>query len=84
MRPCPADGLPVMGAFDGLQGAYISCGHNCWGILWAPISGLAMAEVIVRGSTDAIDLAPFRPTRFMSKAGRRGRKRGLMEVGEQW
>ena len=83
MRPCTPDGLPVMGAVEGIEGAYLSCGHNCWGILWAPISGKAMAELIVTGSASSVDLRPFKPGRFMSKA-RRGRKKGMMEVGEQW
>lgn len=30
MRPCPSDGLPVMGKIPNVEGAYISCGHNCW------------------------------------------------------
>lgn len=84
MRPCPADGLPVMGAVEGVEGAYLSFGHNCWGILWAPISGKAMAELIVTGGCSEIDLSPFKPSRFIRAMGKRGRKKGLMEVGEQW
>ena len=30
MRPCPPDSLPIMGAVDGIAGAYIAAGHNCW------------------------------------------------------
>ena len=39
MRPCTDDALPVMGKIPEIDGAYCSFGHNCWGILWAPISG---------------------------------------------
>jgi glycine/D-amino acid oxidase-like deaminating enzyme len=85
MRPCPSDGLPCMGSVAGIQGAYISAGHNCWGILWAPVSGKAMAEVITKGVCSVLDIAPFNPSRFMpSRRGVRGRKRGSLEVGEQW
>ena len=28
MRPCPPDALPVMGKIDGVEGAYVSAGHN--------------------------------------------------------
>ena len=28
MRPCPPDALPVMGKIDGIEGAYVSAGHN--------------------------------------------------------
>jgi glycine/D-amino acid oxidase-like deaminating enzyme len=31
MRPCAPDALPVMGAVPNVDGAYVSCGHNCWG-----------------------------------------------------
>jgi glycine/D-amino acid oxidase-like deaminating enzyme len=30
MRPCPPDSLPIMGAVEGITGAYIAAGHNCW------------------------------------------------------
>jgi len=87
MRPCTTDGLPVMGAIPGVDGAYISTGHNCWGILWAPVSGLCMAELIVTGSSSTVDLRPFDPCRYMSqplKDRARGKKKGALQVGEQW
>ena len=31
MRPCTDDALPVMGQVPGIEGAYLSFGHNCWG-----------------------------------------------------
>ena len=86
MRPCPSDGLPVMGVVPRVEGAYISCGHNCWGILWAPASGLAMAELIATGESSTIDLKSFSPERFdrSGRSARRGKKMGTVEVGEQW
>lgn len=86
MRPCPPDGMPLMGKINHLRGAYISAGHNCWGILWAPSSGKAMAELVMQGKTRDVDLAPFSPHRFVkpsSGGSKRGRHRGA-EVGEQW
>ena len=75
-----------MGKVRGLANAYISAGHNCWGILWAPVSGLAMSQLLVDGKSSVVDLRPFDPARFMApKAkGTRGRKRGEAPVGEQW
>lgn len=35
MRPCPPDGLPIMGRVPGTENALIAAGHNCWGILGA-------------------------------------------------
>lgn len=85
MRPCTPDALPVMGSIPGVTGAYVSTGHNCWGILWAPVSGLCMSELIVDGHCRTVDLEPFRADRFMqSGAKKRGRKQGETVVGEQW
>jgi glycine/D-amino acid oxidase-like deaminating enzyme len=87
MRPCTPDALPAMGKIDGFEGAYVSAGHNCWGILWAPASGLAMAELIMTGKSTTIDLRAFDPNRFEAKAGKRGgrgKKVGTTAIGEQW
>jgi glycine/D-amino acid oxidase-like deaminating enzyme len=84
MRPLLPDGLPAMGLIPGVQGAYISCGHNCWGILWAPVSGYAMAELVASGKSEVINLKPFRMDRFFTSETKRGRKQGKEDVGEQW
>ena len=88
MRPCARDALPVMGKVPGYEGAYLNFGHNCWGILWAPGAGQAMAELICGGES-ALDLKSFDVARFgvnekKEGKGGRGRKRGGEEVGEQW
>lgn len=55
------------------------------GILWAPVSGLAMSELLVDGEAKCVDLRAFSPSRFVSRArGGRGRKQGDNAVGEQW
>mmetsp|Transcript_17813 Transcript_17813/g.27708 ORF Transcript_17813/g.27708 Transcript_17813/m.27708 type:complete len:382 (-) Transcript_17813:136-1281(-) len=59
--PVTANGMPAMGPFTGVKGAYIATGHSCWGILNAPASGEAMAELIVNGETSHVDLRPFYP-----------------------
>lgn len=85
MRPCPPDGLPIMGAVPGVKGAYLSAGHNCWGILWGPVTGLLMSELLVDGKASTVDIEAFSPSRFMAKAGKRGRRKGAADlVGEQW
>jgi len=74
-----------MSIIPGYENAFVSAGHNCWGILWAPASGKAMSELIVRGSSEYLNLDPFTLSRFMPKQeGKRGRKKGEMAVGEQW
>ena len=86
MRPCTTDALPVMSEIPGNAGAYVSAGHNCWGILWAPISGKAMAELITSpdNSQETLDLSPFHISRFFSSKKQRGKAVGSSPVGEQW
>src|SRR5205085_6728636 len=48
-RPIARDGLPLIGRVPGVEGAYIATGHGVWGILNAPASGEALAELILDG-----------------------------------
>jgi glycine/D-amino acid oxidase-like deaminating enzyme len=63
-RPVTHDGLPLIGAVPGIAGAYIATGHSVWGILNAPATGEAVAELIVDGAAHSIDLQPFDPARL--------------------
>jgi glycine/D-amino acid oxidase-like deaminating enzyme len=63
-RPVTQDGLPLIGKVPGSEGAYIATGHNVWGILNAPATGEAMAELIAEGSVETTDLTPFDPGRL--------------------
>ena len=63
-RPVTQDGLPLIGKVPGSEGAYIATGHSVWGILNAPATGEAMAELIAEGGAKTIDLAPFDPARL--------------------
>ena len=63
-RPVTEDGLPLMGRVPGVDGAYVATGHSVWGMLNAPATGEAMAELIVDGAAHHIDLAPFDPGRL--------------------
>jgi glycine/D-amino acid oxidase-like deaminating enzyme len=63
-RPITRDGLPLIGRVPGAEGAYIATGHSVWGILNAPATGEAMAELIADGTAHAIDLSPFDPSRL--------------------
>jgi glycine/D-amino acid oxidase-like deaminating enzyme len=63
-RPITADGLPLVGRVPGVSGAYVATGHSVWGILNAPATGEAMAELIVEGSARRVDLRPFDPSRL--------------------
>uniref|UniRef100_A0A7S2RG03 FAD dependent oxidoreductase domain-containing protein n=1 Tax=Rhizochromulina marina TaxID=1034831 RepID=A0A7S2RG03_9STRA len=88
MRPCAPDALPLMGQVPETENMFVAAGHNCWGILWAPVTGLCMAELIADGACSSVDLAPFHPGRFSKPPGKKNRKRGRHAaqepVGEQW
>ena len=68
-RPMTADGLPLIGAIAGLAGAYVATGHSVWGILNAPATGEAMAELIT-GARCSVALSPFDPGRVGPHAQR--------------
>jgi glycine/D-amino acid oxidase-like deaminating enzyme len=62
-RPATQDGLPLIGAIPGARGAYVATGHSVWGILNAPATAEAIAELILDGAT-TLDLLPFDPSRL--------------------
>lgn len=62
-RPIAADGRPLIGAVAGAPGAYVATAHSVWGILNAPATGEAMAELILDGRA-TLDLSPFDPGRL--------------------
>jgi glycine/D-amino acid oxidase-like deaminating enzyme len=63
-RPVTEDGLPLIGKVPGVAGAYVATGHSVWGILNAPATGEALAELIADGKAHSTDLAPFDPARL--------------------
>ncbi len=63
-RPVTQDGLPLIGRLPGAEGAYVATGHSVWGILNAPATGEALAELIADGGARSVDLAPFDPSRL--------------------
>ena len=63
-RPVTEDGVPLIGALPGIDGAYVATGHSVWGMLNAPATGEAMSELILDGVACRVDLAPFAPGRL--------------------
>jgi len=63
-RPVTEDGVPLIGAVPGARGAYVATGHGPWGMLNAPATGLALAELITDGAARAVDLERFDPARL--------------------
>jgi glycine/D-amino acid oxidase-like deaminating enzyme len=63
-RPVTQDGLPLIGRVPQIKGVYVASGHNVWGILNAPATGEALAELIADGVARSTDLTPFDPMRL--------------------
>ena len=61
-RPYTADHLPVLG-HTPIHGLVLATGHYRNGILLAPITAWAIAELVASGQS-SIDLAPFSVSRF--------------------
>jgi len=55
----------LIGKVPQIEGAYVATGHSVWGILNAPATGEALAELIVNGMARSTDLRPFDPTRLL-------------------
>ena len=70
-RPVTGDGLPLIGRVPGLSGAYVATGHGPWGMLNAPATGLALAELVTDGVASLLDLRAFDPGRLPVARGDR-------------
>jgi glycine/D-amino acid oxidase-like deaminating enzyme len=62
-RPVTDDGLPLIGRVPGVADAFVATGHGPWGMLNAPATGQALAELITEGAS-SVDLDPFDPARL--------------------
>ncbi|MBV1910702.1 MAG: FAD-dependent oxidoreductase [Kangiellaceae bacterium] len=66
LRPCSADGLPLIGRLPSYQNLTIAAGHAMLGLTLAPVTGQIIAEII----SDQYEnkYASILPTRFDSVA----------------
>jgi glycine oxidase len=67
LRPGTPDGLPILGADPEIAGLFYATGHYRNGILLAPVTARALAELVLAGRT-SYDLAPFAVERFIRPA----------------
>ena len=74
LRPVTPDDDPILGEAAHLQGFINDCGWGGQGIMHAPAAGMALAELIVDGSTSSVDISPFSADRF-NKSGSERLKR---------
>jgi glycine oxidase len=65
LRPGSADGLPLIGPSQSVQGLWIAGGHFRDGVLLGPLTGSILAELLQGHSTPfSLDLTAFNPDRF--------------------
>lgn len=62
--PETPDGLPLIGSFSNIPGAFIATGHSVWGICQGTATGKAMVELLLDDKSSIIDLEHFRVDRF--------------------
>ncbi|SNR53239.1 NAD(P)/FAD-dependent oxidoreductase [Blastococcus mobilis] len=60
-RPCTGDGLPLLGGTRSPR-VFVAGGHGMWGIALGPITGMLMAQAVLKGEVPA-ELRPFDPLR---------------------
>jgi glycine/D-amino acid oxidase-like deaminating enzyme len=63
-RPIAEDGMPLIGAVQGKSNVYVATGHSVWGMLNAPGTAEALADLIIGNNAPKVDLAPFSPSRL--------------------
>jgi D-amino-acid dehydrogenase len=63
LRPVAADGLPLVGAVPGVDGAFLATGHGATGLQLGPYTGKLVAD-LVAGRDPEVDLEAYRPGRF--------------------
>ena len=63
LRPCTADGLPVIGPLPNASNAFVATGHGMMGVTLGPATARSIGELI-DGETTTMDLAPFAADRF--------------------
>jgi sarcosine oxidase, subunit beta len=62
------DDNPLLGHVPELDGFIVAAGFSGHGFMQGPAIGLAIAELVIDGSTRTIDLSAFRPSRFQEGA----------------
>jgi len=69
LRPCPPDGLPLLGRPRAYDNVVLATGHAALGFTLAPVTGLLVAQ-LVANEPPAHEIAALHPDRFR-RAGRR-------------
>ena len=63
LRPCTADGLPVISWAPRANDVFIATGHAKYGLAYGPITGRLVSECIM-DNKPSLDISPMRADRF--------------------
>ena len=63
MRPFTPDNLPIVGPSTRVRNLLLATGHSMLGITLAPVTGRAVADLVIDGSS-ALPLAQLSPARY--------------------
>ncbi len=63
LRPMSGDSWPILGPDPDMEGLFYAAGHGRNGILFAPLVGRAVADLVLTGTTE-VDWEPFGIRRF--------------------
>lgn len=66
LRPCTADGLPVIGWAPNSSNVFVATGHAMMGFALAPVTGRMLSECIIDGRPEPEPLSPRRYVRKRS------------------
>lgn len=66
LRPCTADGLPIVGWAPHIKGVFVATGHARMGFTLGPVTGKLVSECIL-DNEPSIDLSPLRVDRFAQR-----------------
>ena len=66
LRPCTADGLPIVGWAPDIEGVFVATGHARMGFTLGPVTGKLVSESIL-DNEPSIDLSPLRVDRFAQR-----------------
>jgi D-amino-acid dehydrogenase len=67
-RPATPDALPVLGPLPGHPHVVLATGFGPTGLTMAPLAGALVAEMVL-GEQPRLDVAPYRPDRFLPTNG---------------
>ena len=61
------DGHMILGPTEGVEGLYVAVGMSGTGFKTGPAVGMTIADLVLEGETQTVDVRPFRLSRFQER-----------------